>query len=112
MRKSAIRPGIVKQVAEQVRRTSPNAIVIVVSSPLAELGTVAAQLTGTETERTRCDTEARVNGNAWREHRVELTASLRQLIAIGDELALSRHEAMHVETPLRYVESGLRSVEL
>ena len=92
-------------------RTLPNAD-IVISNLLAELGTVAAQLTSIETERTRYDTEARVNGNGWRGHRVELTASRRQLIAIGDELAPSRHEAMDVETPLRYVESRLRSVGL
>lgn len=43
--------GIVKQVSEQVRRTSPNAIVIVVSNPLDVMCYVAKQVTGFPRER-------------------------------------------------------------
>jgi malate dehydrogenase len=43
--------GIVKQVAEQVKRTSPNAIVIVVSNPLDVMCYVAKQVTGFPRER-------------------------------------------------------------
>src|ERR687896_2303609 len=38
--------GIMRQVAEQVRSTSPEAIVIVVSNPLDEMTFLAAQVTG------------------------------------------------------------------
>jgi malate dehydrogenase len=43
--------GIVKSVAEQVRATSPNAIVIVVSNPLDVMCYVAKQVTGFPRER-------------------------------------------------------------
>src|SRR5216110_1022219 len=43
--------GIVKQVAEQVKRTSPNAIVIVVSNPLDVMCYVAKEITGFPRER-------------------------------------------------------------
>jgi len=43
--------GIVKQVAEQVKRTSPNAIIIVVSNPLDVMCYVAKQVTGFPRER-------------------------------------------------------------
>ena len=43
--------GIVKQVSEQVKRTSPNAIVIVVSNPLDVMCYVAKQVTGFPRER-------------------------------------------------------------
>src|SRR5439155_21057452 len=43
--------GIVKQVAEQVKRTSPNAILIVVSNPLDVMCYVAKQVTGFPRER-------------------------------------------------------------
>ena len=43
--------GIVKQVAEQVKRTSPQAIVIVVSNPLDVMCWVAKQVTGFPRER-------------------------------------------------------------
>src|SRR5437773_7804077 len=43
--------GIVKQVAEQVKKTSPNAIVIVVSNPLDVMCYVAKQVTGFPRER-------------------------------------------------------------
>src|SRR5215813_6966958 len=43
--------GIVKQVAENVARTSPNAIVIVVSNPLDVMCYVAKQVTGFPRER-------------------------------------------------------------
>ena len=43
--------GIVKQVAEQVKATSPNAIVIVVSNPLDVMCYVAKQVTGFPRER-------------------------------------------------------------
>src|SRR5947207_3024595 len=43
--------GIVKQVAEQVKRTSPNAIVIVVSNPLDVMCYVAKEVTGFPRER-------------------------------------------------------------
>src|SRR6185312_16204151 len=38
--------GIVKQVSEQIRRTSPNAIVIMVSNPLDVMAYVALKVTG------------------------------------------------------------------
>ena len=38
--------GIVKQVAEQIRRTSPNAIIIMVSNPLDVMAYVALKVTG------------------------------------------------------------------
>src|SRR5438093_3338582 len=43
--------GIVKQVAEQVKRTSPNAIIIVVSNPLDVMCYVAKQVSGFPRER-------------------------------------------------------------
>ncbi|HKO15767.1 MAG TPA: malate dehydrogenase [Gemmatimonadaceae bacterium] len=43
--------GIVKQVAEQIRQTSPDAIVIVVSNPLDVMCYVAKQVTGFPRER-------------------------------------------------------------
>lgn len=43
--------GIVKQVAEQVKRTSPNAIIIMVSNPLDVMCYVAKQVTGFPRER-------------------------------------------------------------
>jgi len=43
--------GIVKQVSEQVKKTSPNAIVIVVSNPLDVMCYVAKQVTGFPRER-------------------------------------------------------------
>src|ERR1051325_2283306 len=43
--------GIVKQVAEQVKQSSPNAIVIVVSNPLDVMCYVAKQVTGFPRER-------------------------------------------------------------
>jgi malate dehydrogenase len=43
--------GIVKQVSEQVKRTSPNAIIIVVSNPLDVMCYVAKQVTGFPRER-------------------------------------------------------------
>src|SRR5687767_2400706 len=43
--------GIVKQVSEQVKRTSPNAIVIMVSNPLDVMCYVAKQVTGFPRER-------------------------------------------------------------
>ena len=43
--------GIVKQVAEQVKRTSPNAILIVVSNPLDVMCYVAKQVSGFPRER-------------------------------------------------------------
>jgi malate dehydrogenase len=43
--------GIVKQVAEQVKRTSPNAIIIMVSNPLDVMAYVAKQVTGFPRER-------------------------------------------------------------
>jgi malate dehydrogenase len=43
--------GIVKQVAEQVKKTSPNAIIIVVSNPLDVMCYVAKEVTGFPRER-------------------------------------------------------------
>jgi malate dehydrogenase len=43
--------GIVKQVAEQIAKTSPNAIIIVVSNPLDVMCHVAKQVTGFPRER-------------------------------------------------------------
>src|SRR5216110_1391214 len=43
--------GIVKQVAEQIKKTSPNAIVIVVSNPLDVMCYVAKEITGFPRER-------------------------------------------------------------
>src|SRR5213075_1488115 len=43
--------GIVKQVAEQVKRTSPNAIMIIVSNPLDVMCYVAKEVTGFPRER-------------------------------------------------------------
>jgi malate dehydrogenase len=43
--------GIVKQVAEQIKRTSPNAIIIMVSNPLDVMSYVAKQVTGFPRER-------------------------------------------------------------
>ncbi|MDQ4080144.1 MAG: malate dehydrogenase [Gemmatimonadota bacterium] len=43
--------GIVKQVSEQVRRSSPNAIIIMVSNPLDVMCYVAKQVTGFPRER-------------------------------------------------------------
>ncbi|HEX5408785.1 MAG TPA: malate dehydrogenase [Gemmatimonadaceae bacterium] len=43
--------GIVKQVSEQIRRTSPNAIVIMVSNPLDVMAYVALKVTGFPRER-------------------------------------------------------------
>jgi malate dehydrogenase len=43
--------GIVKQVAENIKRTSPDAIVIVVSNPLDVMAWVAKQVTGFPRER-------------------------------------------------------------
>ena len=43
--------GIVKQVAEQIKRTSPNAILIVVSNPLDVMCYVAKQVSGFPRER-------------------------------------------------------------
>src|SRR5687768_2992898 len=43
--------GIVKQVAEQVKKTSPNAIIIVVSNPLDVMCYVAKEVTGFSRER-------------------------------------------------------------
>ena len=43
--------GIVKQVCEQIKRTSPNAILIVVSNPLDVMSWVAKEVTGFPRER-------------------------------------------------------------
>src|SRR5665213_3922342 len=43
--------GIVKQVAEQIKATSPNAILIIVSNPLDVMCYVAKQVTGFPRER-------------------------------------------------------------
>ena len=43
--------GIVKQVAEQIKKTSPNAIVIIVSNPLDVMCYVAKEVTGFPRER-------------------------------------------------------------
>lgn len=43
--------GIVKQVSEQVKKTSPNAILIIVSNPLDVMSYVAMQVTGFPRER-------------------------------------------------------------
>ena len=43
--------GIVKAVAEQIKKTSPNAIVIVVSNPLNAMCYVMKQVTGFPRER-------------------------------------------------------------
>jgi malate dehydrogenase len=43
--------GIVKQVSEQIKRTSPNAIIIMVSNPLDVMAYVAKQVTGFPRER-------------------------------------------------------------
>jgi malate dehydrogenase len=43
--------GIVKQVSEQIKRTSPNAIVIMVSNPLDVMAYVALKVTGFPRER-------------------------------------------------------------
>src|SRR5258705_10700562 len=43
--------GIVKQVSEQIRATSPNAILIVVSNPLDVMSYVAMKVTGFPRER-------------------------------------------------------------
>src|SRR4030095_2364865 len=43
--------GIVKQVSENIKRTSPDAIVIVVSNPLDVMSYVAKQVTGSPRER-------------------------------------------------------------
>jgi malate dehydrogenase len=43
--------GIVKQVSEQIKRTSPNAIIIMVSNPLDVMAYVAMQVTGFPRER-------------------------------------------------------------
>ena len=43
--------GIVKQVSEQIKRTSPNAIIIMVSNPLDVMSWVAKQVTGFPRER-------------------------------------------------------------
>jgi malate dehydrogenase len=43
--------GIVRQVAEQVKRSSPNAIIIMVSNPLDVMAWVAKQVTGFPRER-------------------------------------------------------------
>jgi malate dehydrogenase len=43
--------GIVKQVAEQIKRTSPNAIVIVISNPLDVMAYVALKVSGFPRER-------------------------------------------------------------
>ena len=43
--------GIVKQVGEQIKRTSPNAILIVVSNPLDVMSWVAKEVTGFPRER-------------------------------------------------------------
>src|SRR5258705_11609460 len=43
--------GIVKQVSEQIARTSPNAIIIVVSNPLDVMCYVAKKVTGFPRER-------------------------------------------------------------
>ena len=43
--------GIVKQVSEQVKQTSPNAIIIVVSNPLDVMCYVAKEVTGFTRER-------------------------------------------------------------
>ncbi|MGH7626629.1 MAG: malate dehydrogenase [Gemmatimonadaceae bacterium] len=43
--------GIVKQVSEQIRRTSPNAIIIMVSNPLDVMAYVALKVTGFPRER-------------------------------------------------------------
>jgi malate dehydrogenase len=43
--------GIVKQVSEQIRRTSPNAILIIVSNPLDVMSYVALKTTGFPRER-------------------------------------------------------------
>jgi malate dehydrogenase len=43
--------GIVKQVAEQIKRTSPNAIIVMVSNPLDVMAYVALKVTGFPRER-------------------------------------------------------------
>lgn len=43
--------GIVKQVSEQIKKTSPNAILIIVSNPLDVMSYVAMQVTGFPRER-------------------------------------------------------------
>ena len=43
--------GVVKQVSEQIRATSPNAILIVVSNPLDVMSYVAMKVTGFPRER-------------------------------------------------------------
>ncbi len=43
--------GIVKQVSEQIKRTAPNAIIIMVSNPLDVMSYVAKQVTGFPRER-------------------------------------------------------------
>jgi malate dehydrogenase len=43
--------GIVKQVSEQIKRTSPNAIIIMVSNPLDVMSWVAKEVTGFPRER-------------------------------------------------------------
>ncbi len=43
--------GIVKQVSEQIKRTSPNSIIIMVSNPLDVMSYVAKQVTGFPRER-------------------------------------------------------------
>jgi malate dehydrogenase len=43
--------GIVKQVSEQIKKTSPNAIIIMVSNPLDVMSWVAKQVTGFPRER-------------------------------------------------------------
>ena len=43
--------GIVKQVSEQIKKTSPNAILIIVSNPLDVMSYVAMQTTGFPRER-------------------------------------------------------------
>ena len=43
--------GIVKQVAEQIKRTSPNAIVIIISNPLDVMSYVALKVSGFPRER-------------------------------------------------------------
>jgi malate dehydrogenase len=44
-------PGIVKQVSEQIKQTSPNAIIIMVSNPLDVMSYVALKVTGFPRER-------------------------------------------------------------
>ena len=46
--------GIVKQVSEQVKRTSPDAIIIMVSNPLDVMAYVAKRVTGFPRERVLC----------------------------------------------------------